>query len=86
MLMGNSLYFVVDEVTRPKYEKLGSHCFSYQTKKGRVDVKRYYLVPANLIDDPEQLVALARESIGVASSSGVSAKRRSARPSAKRRR
>ncbi len=66
MIMGNSLYFVVDDSTREKYEKMGSGCFSYLTKKGRVQVKKYYAVPAELIEDQEQLVLLAREAIRVA--------------------
>jgi DNA transformation protein and related proteins len=66
MIMGNSLYFVVDDTTRPKYEKMGSSCFSYDTKKKRVAVKKYYSVPADLIEDQEQFVALAKESIRVA--------------------
>lgn len=61
--MGNSLYFAVDSLTRPAYEKFGSGCFSYETKKGRVNVNRYFEVPAQAIEEPAQLVALAAESI-----------------------
>jgi DNA transformation protein len=67
MIMGSELYFVVDDLTRPIYERMGSDCFSYATKKGRVAVRKYYSVPAGLIEDQDQLVALARESIRVAS-------------------
>ncbi len=67
MVMGSVLYFVVNDTTRPKYEKMGSGCFSYSTKKGRVDVRKYYAVPADLLEDQDELVALARESIKVAS-------------------
>lgn len=70
MLMGNSLYFVVDGVTRPRYEEMGSQCFWYTTKKGRVDVKKYYGVPAELLEDPARLVALAEESIQAAGRAG----------------
>ncbi len=66
MLMHNSLYFVVSDKTRPKYQKMGSHCFWYTTKRGRVDVKKYYEVPGEIIDDQEQLALLASESIHVA--------------------
>jgi DNA transformation protein len=67
MVMGSELYFVVDDLTRPNYERMGSECFSYATKKGRVAVRKYYAVPAGLIEDEDQLVVLARESIRVAS-------------------
>jgi DNA transformation protein len=39
MIMGNSLYFVVDDTTRPRYEKMGSGCFSYDTKKNESQSK-----------------------------------------------
>jgi DNA transformation protein len=68
MVMGSELYFVVDDATRPNYERMGSSCFSYSTKKKRVDVRKYYAVPAGMIEDQEELVALARESIRVANS------------------
>jgi DNA transformation protein len=84
MIMGSSLYFVVDDTTRPRYEKMGSGCFSYDTKKKRVAVKKYYSVPADLIEDQEQLVALAQESIRVARSAKKSPTKRSNRSRVKR--
>jgi len=68
MIMDSTLYFVVDDTTRPKYEQMKSSCFSYETKKRRVDVKKYYAVPAELIEDQDQLIALATESIRIAGS------------------
>jgi DNA transformation protein len=66
MVMGNSLYFAVDDATRPRYEQMGSSCFSYNTKNGRVQVKRYFQVPAAALEDQGALVALAEEAIQVA--------------------
>jgi len=66
MMMGNTLYFAVNEATRPKYLAMGSTCFAYNTKKGRVEVKRYQAVPADVLEDPASLVSLAREAIEVA--------------------
>lgn len=63
MVMGGSLYFVVDKDTRPKYEKLGSTCFAYDTKARRVQVRKYFEVPIEIIEDQEALAALARESV-----------------------
>src|SRR5262249_23692297 len=37
MIMDGALYFAVDDELRAEYERLGSHCFSYDSKKGRVD-------------------------------------------------
>lgn len=76
MLMGGSLYFVVDDSTRPMYERAGSQCFSYATKKGAVQVRRYYEVPPELVEEAPALQALARESIRVAASSSKARKSR----------
>lgn len=66
MVMGNSLFFVVDGSTRPKYEENGMGCFWYNTKKKKVNVRKYYEVPEELLEDQESLVRWARESIQIA--------------------
>lgn len=66
MIMGNSLYFAVDEDSRKKYEQAGMRPFSYMTKKGRVQVRKYFELPEDVLTDPEQLRQWAKESIHVA--------------------
>ena len=66
MIMGNSLYFVVDESTRKKYEQMGMQPFSYMTKKGRVQVRKYFELPEEVLTDPAQLRIWAKEAISVA--------------------
>jgi DNA transformation protein and related proteins len=66
MIMGNSLYFVVDDGTRPKYERAGMAPFSYTTKKGRVQVRKYFELPEDILTDPEQLRQWANESKRIA--------------------
>lgn len=66
MIMGNSLYFVVDDNTRKKYEKSDMSSFSYTTKKGRVQVRKYFELPEEVLTDPEQLRLWTEESIQVA--------------------
>jgi DNA transformation protein len=68
MVMSGTLYFVVDSSTRPNYEAFGSKCFSYSTKKKIVAVKKYYSVPADIIEDQDRLIALAKDAIRVANS------------------
>ena len=65
MLIDNTLYFTVDDETRPRYEAMGSHCFSYPRGAQLVDIKSYYMVPADLLEDREQLQSLAREAMAV---------------------
>lgn len=66
MIMGNTLYFRVDDSSRPAYEKKGSKPFSYSTKNGVVQVRKYYAAPADLLDDPALLLVWARQAIGAA--------------------
>lgn len=69
MMMGNSLYFVVDETTREKYEQAGMQPFSYMTKKGRIFVHKYFELPEDILIDAEQLRFWASEAIHVAGKS-----------------
>lgn len=66
MIMGGSLYLVVDDNTRPKYENAGMTPFSYTTKKGRIQVRRYFELPEEILTDPDELRMWVRESIAVA--------------------
>lgn len=72
MIMGNSLYFVVDDSTRAKYEKAGMTAFSYLTKKGRVQVRRYFELPEEILTDAQALKQWAEEAIKLASTTGKS--------------
>ena len=66
MMMGNCLYFVVDDDSRKKYEQGGMQPFSYLTKKGRIQVNRYFEVPEEVLTDSEHLRQWANESMQVA--------------------
>lgn len=63
MIMGDTLYFCVNNETRPKYQAIGMKSFAYSTKKGVVEVKKYYSVPEDLFEDPEKLIIWARTAI-----------------------
>lgn len=69
MVIGTALYFVVDDCTRPAYQARGSQCFAYDTRARRVQVMRYFEVPADVIEDREALAAWAREAVGAAENS-----------------
>lgn len=66
MVMGNTLYFCVNDETRDKYKAHDMTPFSYGTRKGRVQVRKYYTVPEHLFDDQDALVEWAREAINSA--------------------
>ena len=63
MIMGNTLYFAVDDTTRPRYEQAGMAPFSYSTRKGRIEVRKYYAVPEDVLTDPDQLRQWARQAV-----------------------
>lgn len=68
MVMQGRLYFVVDDRTRPRYEGAGAEPFSYATKKGRVDVPRYFEVPGGVHDDDALFRAWASDAVAAAGS------------------
>lgn len=63
------LYFVVDQDTRSKYEQRGMQPFSYMTKKGRIQVQRYFELPEDILVDPEQLRLWTSEAMAIADKS-----------------
>ena len=54
-VMKNSLYFRVDDESRPQFEALESRPFSYKTSARNVLVASYYEVPADVLDDDDRL-------------------------------
>ena len=66
VLLG-TLYFVVDDSTRQKYIDEDCEPFAYDTKKRRVTVKRFYEVPARLLEGSSDMVAWAEEAFEIAS-------------------
>ncbi len=89
-IMGDTVYFRVDDSTRPRFEAAGAKPFDYNTSKRKVVVQAYYELPAELLDDPEALIDWARDAVAVAQkveaakrAKGKTAKSRGkARPSA----
>src|SRR5688572_2808270 len=64
----DTLYFKVDDTTRADYEARGGKAFRPYKDRPEVSMT-YYTVPADILDDAEELVAWARRSIAVAASS-----------------
>lgn len=66
MLMGNTLYFRVNDTTRPAFEAQGGRAFSYATRDRRVVVRRYFSVPDEVLETPVELVQWARRAVQAA--------------------
>lgn len=62
----DTLYFCVDDRTRPAYVAAGSEPFSYAAGGRRVEVRRYYRAAPDTLDDEDALGGLARDALRVA--------------------
>jgi DNA transformation protein len=65
-ILGNTLYFVVDDATRPRYESAGMAPFEYDTKQRRVTVRRFYSLPEDVLEDRDELARWAEAALDVA--------------------
>ena len=73
----DSFYLKVDDTNRPDFEAAGSAPFSYDTKSGTNTINGYWEVPADVLDDSDQLRAWALKSFAVS-------RRANAKPARKR--
>jgi DNA transformation protein len=64
LLADDTLYFKVDDTTRPQFEDRGLGPFRPYGEDG--EVMQYYEVPADVLEDPEALRAWAEAAIAVA--------------------
>ena len=62
----NRLYFVVDDETRPAYEAAGMGPFWYTRKTGRREVRRWYELPEDVLQDPDELRGWMRDAVRIA--------------------
>lgn len=66
LIMNGTLYFAVDDETRPRYEAAGMGPFAYDTRKRRVQVRRYYELPEDVLLDRDALRVWMDESLAAA--------------------
>ena len=64
LLADDTLYFKVDDTTRSRFEDRGLGPFRPYGEDG--EVMQYYEVPADVLEDPEELAAWAEVAIAVA--------------------
>lgn len=65
-ILGDVLYFVVDDLTRPKYIEKGMKPFSYDKKDKTVIVKKWYSAPEALFEDEVLMTQWAMEALEAA--------------------
>ena len=64
IIVDDTLYFKVDDSNRKDYEKLGSKPFVYKSRGKRVTMS-YWEVPAEVMDDREEIVRWAERSLRI---------------------
>jgi DNA transformation protein len=66
LLSDDTMYFRVDEHTRRRFEEAGSSPFRYHRAGREVAIASYYAVPDALYDEPDTLLAWARDATAAA--------------------
>lgn len=83
LLAGDVLYLKVDGSTRAALETAGGRAFQpYPDRPRGKGTMQYYSVPAAILEDGDELVALAKQSVAVARAQRAKPPKR--KPSAKR--
>ena len=70
LVADDTLYFKVDDRTRPEYEARGLPPFRYR-RKGRTIALGYHMAPEEALEDSEVLVDWARQACDAARRSGA---------------
>jgi DNA transformation protein and related proteins len=66
LLANDTMYLRVDERTRAAFAAAGSGPFRYDRAGREVAIETYYAVPERLYDEPETLLAWARDALAAA--------------------
>lgn len=66
ILADDELYFKANDTNLDDYRCLNLEPFTYRTKNGRTVSLRYYPLPADVLEDREQLHAWARKALAAA--------------------
>ena len=66
LISDDRLYLKVDDRNREDYESVGSDPFTYETAKGSKEIRSYFEVPAELLDDGDDLCTWAEKAIAAA--------------------
>lgn len=75
VILRNTLYFVVDDLSRPRFEAAGMGPFTYARKNEQRVIPRWYELPEDVLLDAEDLRDWMREA--------MAAVRRTAKPAGK---
>ena len=66
ILVDDELYLKVDDGNRADFERLGLHPFTYEMKNGRSSTMSYYPLPADVLEDSQELSRWVRGALEAA--------------------
>ena len=66
LIAAEVLYLKADDINRRDFEAAGTRPFHYQTRHGERALTGYWELPEELLDQPEQCAAWARQAIDAA--------------------
>jgi DNA transformation protein len=66
LLVRDVMYLRVDDSTRGRFERAGSRPFSYTRAGRQVSLSAYYVVPEEMLDQPDELLQWARDAVTAA--------------------
>lgn len=66
LVIEDVLYLKADEVNRAAFEAEGLQPFAYEKKGGKTTVMSFWRAPERLLDEPDEMVAWAREAFAAA--------------------
>lgn len=66
LVIEDVLYLKADDINRPKFEAEGLAPFAYDKKGGKTIVMSFWRAPERLLDEPDEMVAWARDAIAAA--------------------
>ena len=84
LLVREAMYLRVDEATRADFEQIGSTAFTYRRGEREVSLSAYYVVPADLLDRPDELLQWSRNAIAASRRAAASARPARSRSGARR--
>jgi DNA transformation protein and related proteins len=74
LLVRDAMYLRVDDMTRERFEQVGSGPFSYRRGEREVSLSAYYVVPEDLLDRPDELLQWSRDAVATARRAASSAR------------
>jgi DNA transformation protein len=84
VILRGTLYFVVDDQTRPRFVEAGMGPFTYSRKTAQRKIERWYELPEDVLLDPSDLRDWVRDALAAFRRTAKPEKKTAAKPKAVR--